>query len=264
MSLDLNKIYDTIKTQISALPAVQAHLVSSAVDSSVEHFTLPQFPPEKMPNFKDMLQERPNDIVLQDLVKYNVNILEVYEVIDDFDKSPNNLSKEKAELRKKYLNIILSIMDDRNNMMKNILSQMANSQVWTKPNPGSIEMTTLDARVLRFIGGNSDPRMKEIFLLYGLGNYDPAFDTIKRIIKLLIMEIDLNGTTSCQTCPTCPTCQTCPACQTCQTCQTCPTCPACQTCDVCPANNDNMYIGIIVVSIIILVIMGIVLSMGKS
>lgn len=88
------------------------------------------------------------------LVKYNVDQREVYNVIDDFDQSPNNLSKEKAELRKKYLNIILSVMDDKNDMMKRTLTQMASGPLFQGPMGGQGQ------------GQGPDPKMKEMFLLY--------------------------------------------------------------------------------------------------
>lgn len=232
MSFDLNKIYDTIKTQISALPVVKAQMDALNVPtSSIEHFTLPPYPPaQNIISLKDQLNQRPDDPILTDLIKYNVDQREIYDVIDDFDQSPNNLSDNKKVLRKKYLNIILSVMDDRNNMMKSTLTQMANGPLFQGP-----------------MGGQQpDPRMKELFLLYGLGNYEPAFNTIKRIIKLLIMEIDLNGSTSCPVCAS----------------QTQTVCPTCKTCEVCPANNDNMYIGVIVGLIVLLVIISIIFAMS--
>ena len=219
MSFDLNKMYDTIKTQISTLPVVQAHIQAISTNSSIEHFTLPPFPPlEQIPNFKDILKSHPDDPVAQTLVTYNVDQREVYDVISDFDQLPNNLSNDKKVLRKKYLNIILSVMDDKHDTVKSILTKIG-----TNPSDGPGGP------------GGPDPKMKEMFLLYGLGNYDPGYNTIKRIIKLLIMEIDLNGSTSC---------------------------PVCSTCPGNTDNTDNIYFGVIVGLIIILVIMSIVLTMS--
>lgn len=214
-----------------------------------------------------MLKQRPDDPIVKDLVKYNVDHREVYDVINDFDESPNNLSDSKKTLRKKYLNIILSVMDDKNDMMKRTLTQKSSGPMFQGPIGGQGPMNGQGP----MDGQGHDPKMREMFLLYGLGNYDPAFNTVKRIIKLLIMEIDLNGSiVTCPTCATqqpCPTCVTPPPCPTCASCPVCPICAVCPTCAVCPKCedcNDNTYIGVIVALIIILVIMSIVLAMGSG
>ena len=258
MSFDLNKIYDTIKTQISTLPVVQAHIQAVEISSSVEHFTLPPFPPT-MPSFQDILKKNPEDQVVQTFVKYNVDQREVYDVISDFDQSPNNLSQQKATLRKKYLNIILSVMDDRNDMMKKTLTQMStNSSAFGGPGgpggPGGRGGRGQQA------GEMSGPEMQGMFLLYGLGNYDPGYNTIKRIIKLLIMEIDLNGSTTCPVSPPCAVCAVSPPCAVCAVSPPCAVC-AVSKCEQC---NDNTYIGVIVALIIILVIMSIILGMSSG
>jgi hypothetical protein len=259
MSFDLNKIYDSIKTQISALPVVKTYIDASVnvPTSSIEHFTLPPYTQDAR-SFKDQLDHHPDDPLLKELIKYNVDQREVYDVIKDFDQTPNNLSDNKKTLRKKYLNIVLSVMDDKNDMVKTAFTQMASGPMFQGPMGGQGP-----------IGGQGqgpmegpDQKMKEMFLLYGLGNYDPGYNTIKRIIKLLIMEIDLNGSTTCPVCATnteskqvCPTCPVCPVCQT-------P--PACPVCPVCPEDKSNTYIGVIVGLVVLLVIMSIIFAMGSG
>lgn len=218
MSFDLNKIYDDIKTQISDLPIVKAH--------SIEHFSLPPYPEDLiLPDYKELLEKHPDDISLQDVVKYDIKHREVYDVIDDFDQSPSDLSKEKVQLRKKYLNIILSIINERAVIIK------------TKLN---------------------DPN--SLVKIHSLENYDPAVNTMKRIIKLLIMEIDGPTCPEPKACPVCPKPEPCPLCDICKPCPVCPTPEPCPVCPKpCPKFDNKYYIYTILALIISLVIMSIAL-----
>ena len=158
-----------------------------------EGFNLPEFKEEPLPE------------EIENILKpYKITQRELYDVIDAFDESPDKLSSNQKELRKKYLQIILQFMDKYKDDLKNMLKE--------KINP-------TDSDTLK----------------YGLGNVDPIFNTIKRIINLLIIEIDLASETknvSCNPTPCNPT-----------------------PCD--PTPDTRPYIAVIVILSIILVIMGI-------
>jgi len=115
-------------------------------------------------------QEIPTMEIPSELTKYNFNQREAYDVLDDFDKPPDKLTASQKVLRKKYLNIVLSLMDTMNNDVKNQITQMINND----------DMNEEQRNMLR---------------KYALGNYDPAFNTIKRVINLLIKELDPNACT---------------------------------------------------------------------
>jgi hypothetical protein len=211
---DLNSIYDSIKKQISDLVVVKQV-------SSIEHFTLAPLPNNVRINPEEQSY----------LNKYNIVPSEVHQVLSNFDEHPINLSDTQRDLRKKYLQILLTVMIDNFDKLK----QIANSNI---PPSGP---------------------MRDNILMYGIPNIDSTHNTIKRVIKLLILEIDIKGTscpssssTSCPTCPTCPAPITCPALIT---------CPAPI---ICPTSDKNMYIGGIIGLIICIIIMSIILSMSRS
>ena len=119
-------------------------------------------------------QEIPTMQIPSELTKYNFNQREAYDVLDDFDKPPDKLTDNQKVLRKKYLNIVLALMDTFSDAAKKKITQMIDND----------DMTAEQREDLR---------------KYALGNYDPAFNTIKRVINLLIKELDPNTPTACTT-----------------------------------------------------------------
>ena len=130
---------------------------------TAEKFTLYPFPEE------GKLLEIPPEFK-----KYNINPREAYDVLDDFDKTPDKLTDNQKVLRKKYLNIVLALMDNMSGEAKKNITKMIDND-------------------------NMNAAQREDLRTYVLGNYDPAFTTIKRIINLLIKELDSN--TACNKTP---------------------------------------------------------------
>ena len=192
----MNNAFDIIKKQISILPEKLAEL-------NVEPFTLYPF------------DSSMSILIPPEFKKYNINPREVYDVLDDFDKTPDKLTDNQKVLRKKYLNIVLELMDIMSGEAKKKITQMIDS-------------------------GNDSERTKEDLRKYVLGNYDPSFNTIKRIINLLITELDSNNPTACT-----PTACTPTACT--------PT--ACTPTDCTPPVNKTPFIIAISILSIFLVIM---------
>jgi hypothetical protein len=125
-----------------------------------ENFILPEFKQEPVPE------------QIENILKpYNITQREVYDVINDFDEPADKLTLIQKELRKKYLVIILQFMDK----YKDDLKKMLKEQLYKDD-------------------------VNDEFSKYGLGNIDPTFDTIKRIINLLIIEIDLASETKNASC----------------------------------------------------------------
>ena len=131
---------------------------------TTEGFTLYPFPE------KEKLKEIPPEYK-----KYNIDPREAYDVLDDFDKTPDKLTDNQKVLRKKYLNIVLALMDIMSGEAKKNITQMIDND-------------------------NMNAAQREDLRKYVLGNYDPAFTTIKRIINLLIKELDSN-TAACNKTP---------------------------------------------------------------
>jgi len=132
--------------------------IASLAKTNEEGFVLPPFDEKGM-----TIGEVPPE-----LKAYNITSREVYDVVNDFDLSPVNLTKTQKELRKKYLNIILIQYE---NLKKALL---------TESNPIPINQNILQN--IPPLSQNSQDLLK--------ANIDPVFNLIKRIINLLIMEID--------------------------------------------------------------------------
>ena len=115
-----------------------------------EQFLLPPFDEKSMGEIPPELKQ------------YNVTNRELYDVSKDFDIAPVNLTKTQKELRKKYLYIILTIMNKSRESIKKSFENMLKSP-----------------------DGQNTGMLKE-----GLVNFDATFNLIRRIIKLLIVEID--------------------------------------------------------------------------
>ena len=153
---------------------------------SLDHFMLPPFE-EGMPIPEELKQY------------YDIKDREVYDVITDFDKSPSELSNIQKQLRKKYLGIILSLMNQSNDMIKNIIAKNLNSMPtgstsWEETQEPTPTRTTVLTQTItndqtQDITMAPEGYQEEVNFL---DNYEPLFNTIKRIINLLIMEIDLN------------------------------------------------------------------------
>ena len=120
-----------------------------------EQFLLPPFDEKSMGE------------VPPELKQYNVTNRELYDVGKDFDIAPVNLTKTQKELRKKYLYIILTIMNKSRESMKKSLENMIKSP-----------------------DGQNTGMLNTGMLNEGLLNFDATFNLISRIIKLLIVEID--------------------------------------------------------------------------
>lgn len=125
----------------------------SMIDKKSEGFSLPPFE-----NLTQM-------VIPPDFEQYKFDKREFYDVIDDFDIPPDKLTNNQKVLRKKYLNMILSIMEYKDEIKTELQKSL-----------------------------KSDDK-------YTLQNFEASFNTVKRIINLLIMEID---PPSCPSCPVCP------------------------------------------------------------
>jgi hypothetical protein len=131
-------------------------LTLKAKELTAERFTLYPF------------QEIPMEIP-PEYEKYKFNQREAYDVLDDFDKPPDKLTDNQKVLRKKYLNIVLALMDTFSVEAKKKITQMIDNDYM-------------------------NAQQREDLRKYALGNYEPAFNTLKRIINLLIKELDPNTT----------------------------------------------------------------------
>ena len=67
------------------------------LNKNIEHFRLP--PPEQIINNPMFIAIRPYT------EKYNIDIYELYSVLEYFDKSPSEITNIDLESRKKYLHI---------------------------------------------------------------------------------------------------------------------------------------------------------------
>lgn len=223
--MDYTDLYNSIKTKIADLTKVPKN---TQYMLGVEHFTLPSkaFPEGGDEKFKTEMEREPNNPMVKLSLKYNVLPSEIKNVLTNFDLQPSLLSDSDKALRKKYLNIILSGIND--------------------------EVSTLKDKIQDDINNGNE---KSSLLLT---NYDGMVNTVIRIVKLLIGEID--GPVICPTCPAqlvCPsavqtTCPTCPAQLVCPTTiqNTCPACPE----KICKKTTPYI-IGIAVVSVLLFLFM---------
>lgn len=218
--MDYTDLYNSIKSKITNLyktPENTKYMLG------VEHFTLPDKTFEfNDTEFQKEILDRPSDPIAKLALKYNILPSEIENVIKNFDSEPLKLSDVEKTLRKKYLNIILSIMLDEIRILKDKIQSN-----------------------LKY-----DTKSKDIIL----ENYDPTVNTIIRIVKLLINEID--GPTIC---PTCPAQLVCPT----TICPTCPTCPDCPAQLVCPTIKPIPYIIAISILVFLLIIFIILFLMKK-
>ena len=180
--------------------------VSSFIKNKIKELTTEQF---TLYPFQEIQMEIPPEYK-----KYNFNQREAYDVLDDFDKPPDKLTDNQKVLRKKYLNIVLALMDKFSVAAKEYIAQM--------------------------IDNEKDAQQREGLRQYALGNYDPAFNTIKRVINLLIKELDPNTTTACTPTPCTPT-----------------------VCDP-PVNKTPFIITISVLSIFLVIMIIIIIYLGIS
>jgi hypothetical protein len=106
--------------------------------------------------------------------------------------SPVNLSKTQKELRKKYLQFLLNILS--NDKIKSLITQMPTSpdDISSMPNP--LTSSTPKPLTLSTPNPPTTPSTQNYMML----NYDATLNTVKRIINLLIMEIDMG--INCGTC----------------------------------------------------------------
>lgn len=123
--LDVAAAYNNIKSQLLTL-----------TNKPTEHFTL------------DLGEPTPEE--LEELKKRNIVPEEVYKVVEQFEKPPSTLSTDDKALRKKYLQILLDVINEQA--------------------PSGKEMTVM---------------VPELY-----NNYDASVELIKRIINLMLSEID--------------------------------------------------------------------------
>ena len=141
-----------------------------------------------LPEYKDDFF---NDIP-DNIKKMGISSREIYDVINDFDMSPVNLSKTQKELRKKYLQFLLNILS--NDQIKSLITQKMSTSpddIASMPNPFASTPTPLTSSTPN---PPTTPSMQNEMMK----NYDATLNTIKRIINLLIMEIDMG--INCGTC----------------------------------------------------------------
>jgi hypothetical protein len=81
----------------------------SEMSEITEYFILPQINEENI-----------DEEVKEILENENILAMELYAVVDDFDKSPDKLSVKQKDLRKKYLTIILSIINKGIDYVENL------------------------------------------------------------------------------------------------------------------------------------------------
>jgi hypothetical protein len=170
------RIEDTplIDTKLVNIPSL---LLSKFNKLTSEGFTLYPFKEVEFGDLDQLTNEQKKVIEIQKEMqkKYNFVQREAYDVLDDFDKTPDKLTDSQKVLRKKYLNIVLSLMDTFSEDAKKIIRQMIDND-------------------------NMNAEERDNLRKYALGNYEPAFNTIKRVINLLIKELDPNTTCNKTTC----------------------------------------------------------------
>lgn len=144
-SQDLTSVFSNIKKRLLELSS----------SNNVEQFTLIPYPnPDPFPS-------KLSESELAMVQKYNVIPKEVYSVVEKLDQPPNALTPDDKQLRKKYLNILLQVIDEQAKYFKGLVTSFV----------------------------ENDPHISE--------NYDAAMVLTKRIVNLLLLELD---PVVCQTC----------------------------------------------------------------
>ena len=162
-------------------------------------------------NFGPYKGSETDEDIPKELKKYNVTNREVYDVLTDFDRLPNQLTNKQKQLRKKYLKIILALIDENRDMLKmkiskesgfmNIVPLLSGDGGMgggggmmggggAAPSAGAVTGGAPAPAPAPAPGAETfqEPEPVNYFAV----NYDPLVNTIKRIITLLIVEIDLN------------------------------------------------------------------------
>ena len=141
--------------------------------SNVEHFTIPQHLKDPIA-IREIDQRFKSDPNVRPVIKNIVVPSEVISVVDKFDLEPSLLNTDEKNLRKKYLEILLTQMNDMYITQK---THMIDNSHWTH---------SLSPEEKRIVSENAD-----------------SFQMLTaRIIKLLIKELE---PTKCPKCPKCPT-----------------------------------------------------------
>uniref|UniRef100_A0A6C0M338 Uncharacterized protein n=1 Tax=viral metagenome TaxID=1070528 RepID=A0A6C0M338_9ZZZZ len=104
--MNFNKARDLLKQTIKTLFNVKP----------IEKFTLPPY-------------EEPSALELQMFQKYQIIPREIYDVLLKFEVSVTNLSTSEYNLRKKYLQIIKTIVNDNFNVIKTTLESNPDIQL---------------------------------------------------------------------------------------------------------------------------------------
>jgi len=104
--MNFNKARDLLKQTIKTLFNVKP----------IENFTLPPY-------------EEPDANTLQMFQKYQIIPREIYDVLLKFEVSVTNLSSSELALRKKYIQIIKTIIDDNYNAIKTTLESNPDIQI---------------------------------------------------------------------------------------------------------------------------------------
>jgi hypothetical protein len=153
------------------LGSLMSSLVSN-LEKKREFFVLPEFEKSEFTEEAQMF-----------FTRNNMEEREMYDVVDKFDESPDKLTPNEKELRKKYLTIVLKYIDIYRDEIKLRLKK------------GLINPSMIYSRILGDPqgppqGGPQAQSTQDDISKYVIGNVDPTFNTIKRIITLLIMEIE--------------------------------------------------------------------------
>jgi septum formation topological specificity factor MinE len=196
------------------LQAIKAILrAADMLKNAVAHLKKEEYEPFVLPDFDELeglLKKAPMPDDIKNILRYTMSEREIYDVFDKFDESPDKLSSNEKQLRKKFLEIILKLVNTYENDIKVKIKEMSvgleNSIInLTGSVTGSV--TGSDTGGGPALGSAKDPPQKgsipqkDDILKYVEGNINPTFNTIKRIINLLIMEIDLSITGPCITTP---------------------------------------------------------------
>jgi hypothetical protein len=187
----------------------------------VESFTLYPYP-DPEPPLEGKVKEYAE--------KYKLVPKEIYSVIDKFDIAPSSLSEKDKELRKKYLRILIDVVNNESPIYKALMLNNEGANSGISPNA------------------------------YVVSNIEPFATLMVRIANLLLLEIDpvvCKTCSECQSPPPCPTCKEpipCPKCPECPACKEpipCPRCPTCPECEVCKATISPTPFIIVIVLLII-------------
>lgn len=162
--------YDNIKGNLQDLYI--NYIPQEEQYSNVEHFTVPEIPI----SIQELDQRFKSDPNVPPVIRNIVVPSEVRSVVDKFDLEPSLLNTDEKNLRKKYLEILLTQMNDFYMTQK---THMINNSHFTQ---------------------NLTPEEKRIVS----ENADSFHMLTVRIIKLLIKE--LGPPPKCPKCRKCPTC----------------------------------------------------------